>query len=160
MKKQPSSFTSQKFNEVLLPRYNTILKFLGDGKTSEEIAVELEIDLKKAQASMYKLLNLGYVVSGKVKGEGSKPRFVYTALKFEIEEENIGRKTNPFETFNSAKVEKTAIETGYPKLASLPQMLRDIFITGRVIAENNPQPHPMDKKKSPKVYIGCSFDLV
>ncbi len=160
MKKQPKSFVSQKFNELLLPRYNTILKFLGDGKTSEEIAVELGITLGNAQNAMYKLLNLGYVVSDKVKGLGSKPKYVYTALKLEIEEENIGRKTNPFEKFNSAKVEKTAIETGYPKLSSFPQMLRDIFIQGRVYEEQMPQRHPMDKVKSPKVYIGCSFDLV
>lgn len=120
-----------KLNEQFVERYNDILACLGDGKTVNDIQDEFKLTKNQSAQIMHKLCELGYATCIAATSKLNRPCYQFKTLIFEIKEEDILRQV---------------VKSSNPHL--------------RYIPERHPERHPMDKRSSPKVYVGCSFEII
>jgi predicted transcriptional regulator len=122
-----------------MDKYQQIIQCLETPKLFDDVSKQTGIVRGSLHLMMARLLETGKVKREKMPSTGRNKFYIYTRL---------------VDTVNRAEVIK---QVNYKNVVESRNSGKDIIPNARVFAERHV---PREKKKSPRVYVGCSFGLV
>jgi len=120
-------------------KYQQIIDCLETPKLFDDVSKQTGIVRGSLHLMMARLLETGKITREKMPGTGRAKFYIYTRLVDSVKREEVIRQVN---YKNSVENRNTG---------------KDIHPLARVIEERHV---PSEKKKSPRVHIGCSFNQV